>query len=44
MVDGPRATLELQRFHAWHTEGKSDAAEIERRRAGIVDRGRGQTR
>jgi enoyl-CoA hydratase len=44
MVDGPRAELELQRFHAWHAEGKSDAAEIDRRRAGIVDRGRGQTR
>ena len=44
MVDGPRATLELQRFHAWHAEGKSDAAEIERRRAEVVDRGRGQTR
>ena len=44
MVDGPRATLELQRFHAWHAEGKSDAAEIERRRAAIVDRGRDQTR
>jgi enoyl-CoA hydratase len=44
LVDGPRAAIEIDRFHAWHAEGKSDAAEIERRRAGIVDRGRGQTR
>ncbi len=44
VIDGPRATIELDRFHAWHAEGKSNAAEIERRRAGIVDRGRGQTR
>ena len=44
LIDGPRATIELDRFHAWHADGKSDAGEIERRRAGIVDRGRGQTR
>ena len=43
VVDGPRAAIELESWNTWHSEGKSDAAEIERRRAGIVDRGRGQT-
>jgi enoyl-CoA hydratase len=43
LVDGPRAGIELDSWHAWHSEGRSDAAEIERRRAAIVDRGRGQT-
>jgi enoyl-CoA hydratase/carnithine racemase len=44
LVDGPRSTIELDRFRRWRAEGKSDGAEIERRRAAIVDRGRGQTR
>ena len=39
MVDAsPARRWNSQRFHVWHAEGKSDAAEIERRRAGIVDR------
>jgi enoyl-CoA hydratase len=44
LVDGPRSTIELDRFRRWRADGKSDGAEIERRRAAIVDRGRGQTR
>jgi enoyl-CoA hydratase/carnithine racemase len=44
LVDGPRSRIELDRFRRWRAEGKSDGAEIERRRAAIVHRGRGQTR
>jgi enoyl-CoA hydratase len=44
LVDGPRSRIELDRFRSWRAEGHSDASDIERRRAAIVDRGRGQTR
>jgi enoyl-CoA hydratase len=44
IVDGPRGTIELDRFRSWRASSMSSRAEIERRRSGIVDRGRGQNR
>jgi enoyl-CoA hydratase len=44
VVDGPRSEIELRRFRAWQTEGKSAAAGIADRKAAVVARGREQSR
>ena len=43
-VDGPRADMELERFRAWHAEGKGAEAGVMQRRDAVIARGRQQTR
>lgn len=43
-VDGPRAAMELERFHLWHATGKGADAHIEQRRGAVMARGRQQAR
>jgi enoyl-CoA hydratase/carnithine racemase len=43
-VDGPRADMELERFRAWHAEGKGAEAGVMQRRDAVIARGRRQTR
>jgi enoyl-CoA hydratase len=43
-VDGPRADMELERFRAWHAEGKGAEAAITERRDAVIARGRRQAR
>ena len=43
-VDGPRADMELERFRAWHAEGKGAAAGVMQRRDAVIARGRQQAR